>query len=36
MNMAKEFDQYTAHLSEGLGHVDRQAGLSWISPRLRL
>jgi hypothetical protein len=21
MNMAKEFDQYTAHLSEGLGHA---------------
>ena len=36
MNMAKEFDQYTAHLSEGLRHADRQAGLSWISPRLRL
>jgi SRSO17 transposase len=28
MNMAKEFDQYTAHLSEGLGHADRHAGLS--------
>ncbi len=27
MNAAERFDQYLEHLSEGLGHVDRHAGL---------
>ena len=36
MNAAKEFNQYTAHLSEGLGHVDRHAGLSGYCTGLML
>jgi hypothetical protein len=28
MNAAEEFNHYIAHLSEGLGHADRHAGLS--------
>ena len=27
MNAAERFDRYLEHLSEGLGHVDRHAGL---------
>jgi SRSO17 transposase len=36
MNAAKEFNQYTAHLSEGLGHADRHAGLSGYCTGLML
>lgn len=36
MNAAKEFSQYTAHLSEGLGHADRHAGLSGYCTGLML
>ncbi len=27
MEELREFDRYMAHLSEGLGHADRHAGL---------
>ena len=27
MDLSKEFEQFMAHLAEGLGHADRQAGL---------
>ena len=36
MKAAKEFNQYTAHLSEGLGHADRHAGLSGYCTGLML
>jgi len=36
MNAAKEFNQYIAHLSEGLGHADRHAGLSGYCTGLML
>lgn len=36
MDTAKEFNQYTAHLSEGLGHADRHAGLSGYCTGLML
>lgn len=36
MNAAKEFSQYVAHLSEGLGHADRHAGLSGYCTGLML
>jgi SRSO17 transposase len=36
MNAAKEFNQYTAYLSEGLGHADRHAGLSGYCTDLML
>lgn len=36
MNPVKEFNQYTAHLSEGLGHTDRHAGLSGYCTGLML
>ena len=36
MSAAKEFNQYIAHLSEGLGHADRHAGLSGYCTGLML
>ncbi len=36
MNVAKEFNHYIAHLSEGLGHADRHAGLSGYCTGLML
>ena len=36
MNAAKEFSEYIAHLSEGLGHADRHAGLSGYCTGLML
>ena len=36
MKAAKEFNQYTAHLSEGLGHADRHAGLNGYCTGLML
>jgi SRSO17 transposase len=36
MNAAKEFKQYIAHLSGGLGHADRHAGLSGYCTGLML
>lgn len=36
MNATKEFNQYTAYLSEGLGHADRHAGLSGYCTGLML
>ena len=36
MKAAKEFNQYIAHLSEGLGHADRHAGLSGYCTGLML
>ncbi|MGH9570383.1 MAG: IS701 family transposase [Candidatus Angelobacter sp.] len=36
MNAAQEFNQYIAHLSEGLGHADRHAGLSGYCTGLML
>lgn len=32
MNAAKRFDLYLEHLSEGLGHADRHAGLRGYRP----
>ena len=32
----KEFNEYIAHLSEGLGHADRHAGLSGYCTGLML
>ena len=36
MDIFKEFSQYVAHLSEGLGHADRHAGLSGYCTGLML
>jgi SRSO17 transposase len=36
MNEAKEFSEYIPHLSEGLGHADRHAGLSGYCAGLML
>jgi SRSO17 transposase len=36
MNEVKEFSEYIAHLSEGLGHADRHAGLSGYCTGLML
>ena len=36
MDISKEFSQYIAHLSEGLGHADRHAGLSGYCTGLML
>ncbi len=36
MDIAKEFSQYVAHLSQGLGHADRHAGLSGYCTGLML
>ncbi len=31
MNASQRFEAYLAHLAEGLGHVDRHAGLRGIA-----
>ena len=36
MDISKEFNRYVAHLSEGLGHADRHAGLSGYCTGLML
>lgn len=36
MDISKEFSQYIAHLSQGLGHADRHAGLSGYCTGLML
>jgi len=36
MDISQEFDRYVAHLSEGLGHADRHAGLSGYCTGLML
>lgn len=36
MDISKEFSRYVAHLSEGLGHADRHAGLSGYCTGLML
>ena len=36
MDTIKEFNRYIAHLSEGLGHADRHAGLSGYCTGLML
>ena len=36
MQAVKEFERYITHLSEGLGHADRQAGLKGYCTGLML
>jgi len=36
MDISKEFEQYMAHLAEGLGHADRRAGLNGYCTGLML
>ena len=36
MNISQEFNRYVAHLSQGLGHADRHAGLSGYCTGLML
>ena len=36
MDLSKEFERYMAHLAQGLGHADRQAGLSGYCTGLML
>ena len=36
MDLSKEFEQFMAHLAKGLGHADRQAGLSGYCTGLML
>lgn len=36
MDISKEFEHYMAHLAEGLGHVDRHAGLNGYCTGLML